>query len=365
MITASVAFADINFSAEVQFSTFTEPTVEHSPAITSVSAIEGILNAKALVNFGACKSATAELVYKTDIDVEFSTTSKGSVLHKSYFYIATEKLNSSAATVDYRIIAACKDAYDNIHYAYWPSSFTYQTANIVSSSSGTVTAASGGTVIFGSGNQQYGNTQIVIYPGTVGSDTKITITQLPLADAVSSVNRASGAQMIAIYNVQSDPDVQLSPSGEATFFYGLETSVTKFELKRRDDDQSEWENITITSVDTTARTVKAKITKMGEYALFASSNLSDNDYRPAKRVKVKTRIEGDGFKFNNLKDGDSVKIYNINGKKIREINSGNSSGFEWDGRKDNGDWAESGTYVYQIKVSEKSKTISGTIAFVW
>ena len=93
------------------------------------------------------------------------------------------------------------------------------------------------------------------------------------------------------------------------------------------------------------------------------------DYRPAKRVRVKSRVSSyGGFKFNNLKEGDVVKIYNVNGKKVAELNAGTSDGFEWLGRKgtnNGGDWAESGTYIYQIKVKEKGKVISGTIAFVW
>ena len=97
---------------------------------------------------------------------------------------------------------------------------------------------------------------------------------------------------------------------------------------------------------------------------------SDNDYRPAKRVRVKSRIANyGGFKFNNLKDGDVVKIYNVSGKKVAELNAPEGTeGFEWKGREgtnNNGDWAKSGTYIYQIKLKEKSKVISGTIAFVW
>ncbi len=69
-----------------------------------------------------------------------------------------------------------------------------------------------------------------------------------------------------------------------------------------------------------------------------------------------------------MKDGDVVKIYTVNGKKIAELTTGDAvEGFEWKGRKgtnNSGDWAESGTYVYQIKL-KKGEVISGTIAFVW
>ena len=90
-----------------------------------------------------------------------------------------------------------------------------------------------------------------------------------------------------------------------------------------------------------------------------------DDCRPARRTIVKGRIgtKYPGFEFKNMKEGDVLKIYTVNGKKIREISSGTPDGFIWDGKKDNGDWAKSGIYVYQIKVD--GKLVSGTIVFVY
>lgn len=104
------------------------------------------------------------------------------------------------------------------------------------------------------------------------------------------------------------------------------------------------------------------------YAIM--SEPSSDDYRPAKRVRVKSRIATyGGFKFNNLVDGDVVKIYNVNGQKVAELTTGESSeGFEWKGRKgtnNSGDWAKSGIYIYQIKLKENSKIISGTIVLAY
>ena len=100
------------------------------------------------------------------------------------------------------------------------------------------------------------------------------------------------------------------------------------------------------------------------------SEPSTDDYRPEKRVRVKARIgTNGGFKFKNLVDGDVVKIYTVNGQKIAELNAGESSeGFEWKGRKgtnNSGDWAKSGIYVYQIKLKEQGKIISGTIVLAY
>ena len=92
---------------------------------------------------------------------------------------------------------------------------------------------------------------------------------------------------------------------------------------------------------------------------------SADDCKPVRRTIVKGRIgvKYPGFEFKNMKEGDVLKIYNVNGKKIREITSGTAEGFVWDGRNDSGDWAKSGIYIYQIKVD--GKLISGTIAFVY
>ena len=90
-----------------------------------------------------------------------------------------------------------------------------------------------------------------------------------------------------------------------------------------------------------------------------------NDCKPTRRTIVKSRIgvKYPGFEFKNMKEGDVLKIYNVNGKKIREITSGTAEGFVWDGKDDSGDWAKSGIYIYQLKVD--GKLINGTIAFVY
>ncbi|MDD3053596.1 MAG: hypothetical protein PHG84_04260, partial [Endomicrobiaceae bacterium] len=144
-------------SAEVKFSTFTPAEITHN-AIISVSSINGILKTKSSVDFGSNISASADLLYYlNDQTVNVSTVVKGSINHKSEFYISTPKLGESNTSISYKLKITLVSIEGNISYLYWPSSATYQRANIVDYSSTTITSA-GGTVTFESGNQQYGNT---------------------------------------------------------------------------------------------------------------------------------------------------------------------------------------------------------------
>ena len=324
--------------------------------VKTVSSVKGILEAKIYVDFGSYTSATAKIrYYLNGQSSDILEKEKGAIQHEQDFYISLPKFDSSDTQVDYQIMVTL----DNTTYLYWPSSATYQRANIVDYSSTTITSA-GGTVTFESGNQQYGNTNIIFPAGAFSTDQLITITELTLPSSASSMEKTTKtSQMVALYSVTPLGLTFLVPAA-ATFYYGTETAATKFDLMRS-DDQITWEKVSNVTVDLVNKTVSANITKTGYYAIYVSSNLEDRDYRPAKRVVVQGR---DVFKFNNLTEGDSVKIYNINGKKIKEISSGDAEGFKWDGRRNSGSYAESGTYIYQIKVKEKGKLISGTIAFV-
>jgi hypothetical protein len=329
--------------------------------IKTVSSVKRILEAKISVDFGGNVSATAKMNYYINGNSgSIAVKDKGAIQDKEEFYISLPKFDSGDTAVDYQIQVTFKDSYNNTSYLYWPSSSTYQSVNIVNSSSNVVTASGGGTVKFESGNQQYGDTEIVFSSGTFATDQTITITELTLPSMSPSYSGGVGtSQMVALYSV-TPLGITLGAPARATFYYGTETSATRFELMRS-DDQITWEKVSNVTTDLTNKTVSADITKTGYYAIYVSGSLSDNDYRPAKRVVVQGR---DVFKFNNLSDGDSVKIYNVNGKRIREIKSGDAEGFKWDGRRDSGSYAESGTYIYQIKVKDKGKLISGTIAFV-
>lgn len=258
-------------------------------------------------------------------------------------------------------------------------SVSTETAKFYAVISASVTAnisSSGGTVTLESGNQLYGNTKLVLPSGALPSSQDITITELNTDQAIdaSGALKKAAAQEMMLTCFDITPDMTLTGSAVLTLYYGSKTTSQNITIKRFNG--SSWVDVDSGStvslsksvsakapvVNSSSRTVSVEITELGRYATFAGSgSLPDSEYRPKKRVVVFGRAE---VEFNNLMDGDVVKIFNVNGKKIREITSGDSSGFKWDGKKDDGSYAESGAYIYQIKVASKGSLISGTIAFV-
>ena len=335
------------------------PTITHT-AIETVSSIDKILNAKISVDFGdyTDSTATARIDYSVDGgSVEQEPPGEGiTIKNNEEFFIQLPDFVESNTNVDYQIVIDFRDEQGTIiKTVTFPSGTESQHAELTDTVTKDVTASAGGVVEFNSGNQQYESSKLEIAPNALSTDAQIIIKQLPIEDYISSTE-----QMAALYRVYSIPDnIEILSPIKATFYYGLNPTSNNFVLKYKKQDSDKWKDITISDTDLQNKTVMSYITDLGYYGIFEKVKEEDKSYRPKKRVVVKGR---DVFRFNGLQQGDSVKIYNTSGKKIREISSGDAEGFKWDGRKDNGDWASSGIYVYQIKV--KGKLISGTIAFV-
>lgn len=240
-------------------------------------------------------------------------------------------------------------------------------ATVTAASSKNVDPASPVPVILESGNQTAGNTSIVFVSGSFTGTQNITITQLdhlnpPVTSSGFGLQKtAETDSFVALYLITPE-GLELNPKATLTLYFG-DANPSRLFMKYR-EAAGRWVTITDNVViDPAMRTISARISKLGYYAVSTQGEIPDNDYRPAKRVVIMGR---DTFKFDNMSDGDKLKIFNVNGRKIREINSRGtySGGFEWDGRKDDGNWADSGTYIYQLKIQGKDKLISGTIAFV-
>lgn len=355
-------------SAFASFPKVIEPIITHT-AIQTVSLVDRILSAKISVNFGSFKdkNVTAKIKYYVDGKVEelkYEPDKKGTdISNDEDFFITLPKFLETNSNINYQIeINFSNNDGEIVKTVAFPSTTTYQYVTMVSSASADISASAGGTVEFGSGNQQYPNTKLEIRPDALSKNAKIIIKQLPIDEPsnVESTSSTQKEQMLALYQFYSIPEnVELMTTIKATFYYGATIQDQKFCLKYKENDAANWVKIPILNVDLQKKIIISNISSFGYYGVFKLTDFSDNDYRPKKRVVVKGR---DVFKFNNLKDGDSIKIFTTSGKKIRDISSGDAEGFKWDGKKNDGSWAKSGIYVYQIKVN--GKTISGTIAFV-
>ena len=362
-------------SAFASFPKIIDVKITHT-AITTVSAIDKLLNAKISVDFGSYKSATAKIIYSVNGgSTQEEPAKEGKKINNNQdFYISLPQFSDTDTSVSYQIKIDLKDDSGNTSYAYWPSSDTskFNTSQITSVAS-KVIGVSGGTVELDSGNQKKGNSVITIQPGTFTSDVKVFIEEFNPNDDIflsaATSKTKSSQERIRAYGIRTEPVIEtFSIPLTVQLSNDTQLATQKFELKYRKDNSTAWnkaKKIKIDSIDTSQKLLFAKVTQTGQYMIFAATNLTDNDYRPENRVRVKSRISSyGGFKFNNLKDGDSVKIYTTTGKKIAELTSGDMEGFEWKGRKgtnNSGDWAPSGIYIYQIKVN--GKIISGTIVF--
>ncbi len=355
-------------SAYVKFPSVIVPTITHK-AIDAVSSIDRILNAKISVDFGSYTNAkaTAKIKYFVNGDqstMEQEPQGEGITIHNNEeFFIELPEFLQTNTNVDYQIVVDFRDDQGTlIKTVAFPSETEYQHTDFVDSVTKDIVATAGDIVKFDSGNQQYGSTTLDISAGALASNATIIITQIP----IDTFNRSTSAeQLAAIYKIYSIPEnVEIQAPIKADFYYGTKPVSTKFVLKYKKEETDEWQNIVITKTDLQNKIISSNIDKFGYYGIFEKTKQEDNDYRPKKRVVVKGR---DVFKFNGLQDGDSVKIYTTNGKKIAELTAGETSeGFVWKGRQgtnNSGDWAKSGIYVYQIKVN--GKVISGTIVFVW
>lgn len=354
-------------SAHVKFPSVIVPTITHT-AIDAVSSIDRILNAKISVDFGSYTNttATARIKYSVDGgDVQQEPQGEGvSIKNNEEFFIQLPEFLQSATNTDYQIVVDFRnDQGTIIETVVFPSSTTYQHSEFTDTITKNIVADDGGTVEFNSGNQQYSNTKLEISKDTLSADTKIVIKQIPIENFDTS---SSSEQLAAVYKVYSIPEnIEILSPIKANFYYGLTPTSTKFVLKYKKEETDKWKILTISKTDLQNRIITSNIGKFGYYGIFEKIKEEDSNYRPDKRVRVKARIPTyGGFKFNNLKDGDVVKIYTTSGKKIAELTTGDAEGFEWKGRKgtnNSGDWAPSGIYIYQIKV--KGKVISGTIVF--
>ena len=379
----SVTVSTETYTSVADF-TFREAEIYHTP-LNNVLPQQNFINKKLNVDFGDYKKVqkTELLYYFGDATSNiYTVANSGQVINKRDFFMKTDTwVESSSISYQIKVTLARQDG--SVEYAYWPEQLTlfndtFHTASVTSSTSGTI-GEDGGSLDIDDGDQSTGNSGVYVQPGTLERGTEVVIEDLSFDGLLFGGKKVSPGllgRFVGGLNVKTNPPKELfNPPIDFTIALKENTVATKFVLVYRKDNTiplTECEVVKIERVDMKDRLVYGKAEKAGQYLLFESTDLDDSDYRPQKRVKIKSRIASGvytGFELKGLKDGDVVKIYSVSGKKIAEVTDVSALGVAcWRGRKgtnNSGDWAESGTYIYQIKLKEKNKIVSGTIAFVW
>ena len=358
-----------------------DPVVKHS-TITTVLA-NGILNAKVSTLFGDAIAADLVLEYKIDSG-EVIEVKKENIANKRDYYLGTPEgaITKDNEYVDYRIKGVFTiDGEENPFVVYVPtqldeSSTTFAKAKVVSKIEQTIDGSSGGNIEVFCGDQSKGDkgTVIVSVPADAYSGEQNVVVDF-LAESESSSDAASRSKQNILSTVSVDVDGVSEINNPIQIKnLPLQTKAQANKFSMQYQDGTEWVNAVGSnlSVDKPYQLYSFSATNLGFYRVIENLVLSNNNYRPKNRIVVKAKVGNSypGFEFKYLKEGDVVKIYNLKGKKIAELKSNDisSDGFVWKGKKgtdNSGDWAESGTYVYQIKLKDGGDVISGTIAFVW
>lgn len=359
-------------SSEVEFS-FIEPRVEHEKIETVLA--NGILNAKVYVDFGDTDSATAVLQYKLDSG-EVVEVTKDNLINRRTFYIGTPEgeITKDNNVIDYRIKLIFEDAEEGEFVLYAPintSSETFSQAAVVKKIEQSVNGSTGGSIEVFCGDQskkENGTVKVIIPEGAYSGEHNVVVDFLLEDSSSGSLSPTQQDKVISCASVDVEGVSELE---SAIRIENLplqnKTEASKFSLQY--EQGTEWIPVSNAnlSVNKSDQIYSFSVANLGTYRIMESISLSDSSYRPKNRIVVKGKVGNSypGFEFKYLKEGDTITIYNLRGKKIRKINATNADVNVWDGKKDNGDWAESGTYIYQIKIKDKSDKVSGTVAFVW
>ncbi|MCR4662746.1 MAG: hypothetical protein K5622_02515 [Endomicrobiaceae bacterium] len=353
-----------------------DPKVEHEKIDTVLA--KGILNAKVYTYFGDAESANLILEYKLSSG-QTGETVKENIVNKRDYFLGTPEgiITENTEYVDYRIKGVFNVSGEEF-IVYLPegaSATEYVRADVVNKIEKNINGSAGGKIEVFCGDQSKGDkgtVSVVVPAGTYSGDGKVIVDFL--ADVNSSSDMSSGERENILSGVSVDVE-NISQLNRAILINNLplQTKAQADKFIMQYQEGTEWKPASNTnlSVDKTNQIFSFSAAKLGLYRVVEHLVLSKSMYRPQNRIVVKTKVINGtypGFEFKYLTDGDKVKIYNLKGKKIAELTSGTGDKFIWQGRKgtnNSGDWAESGTYLYQIKLKDSSEVISGTIAFVW
>ena len=357
-----------------QVADFKPPTITHD-ALTAIAGTGNVLRFRATVQDDQ-EVNCATVAYKIDsgswVVAGMTPLAGGSITNEDFEYTIKQADFVDATKIYYYLIA--QDGAGN--ESYWNNISSANPQVIVLRADSTFLGTTSGQLTVPDGNPDDGNTTIDIPVGALSSPVDITITQ-------KSIN---SAPQRSFGNIDKDKPVmtfEFAPEGlhfakpvKLTMLYfdvdnddkvelpdGTETNIKPEDLKVCWYDGFEWRLIGGV-LDKKTHTLSVYIDHFSNYALFYQGSMSAADYRPKEKIITPATVDGinDYASFDGLNGSDfSIKIFDINGRNIRTINSPDLP--RWDGKDASGNIVESGAYIYQFKadVDGKMKLISGTV----
>lgn len=220
------------------------------------------------------------------------------------------------------------------------------------------------------------------------SPSVITEARAKLNQSVSPYTRPAQEQVWELYLQEEDGRRVSAPfqkPGTLTLPYKddnnddlLDGAVTPVRVKTLsiwwlDEDHSLWVRIPTSVVNTSSKTVTAKV---GHLSVFAVMGTADYDPSAAFAFPVPWRPAGpkagvgagntgnlsEGITFTNMPDIATIRIYTLTGSLVREIRHTSGPTEIFDVKSDAGEPLTTGTYVYVIESNGNKKT--GKIAVI-
>ncbi|MDR1940752.1 MAG: T9SS type A sorting domain-containing protein [Endomicrobium sp.] len=366
----------VRFSAEVSFYTAPEISVVnifHKP-IERVSVNMRTLVAVGTITLSGPSANLKSLVYDESKDLsesavylEYYTDEDTAPVKTPALYRKTAPRTYVFETVPllttkkniythYRIIAISDDG----TIGYYPKSGYIDTEHDGHTRVGSINSG-GGIRILQSGDQRRGDTSVQFVNGALMSNVNFIIRELytdvdplPVSHSIKPlITYHFAPENISLKDNSLKPVISIYyGDAPAPDFNNIE--VKWFNINRR-----KWENVSFsnnTDLRTATVNLAAAGTDLGYYAIFTKGSNLDEGFGPDQRVLTP---QDSKITFKSLRDGDTVRIYNARGKVVKNITA---YPFEWDKRDNNGNFVETGSYIYQIKVD--GKTTSGTIVIV-
>lgn len=307
---------------------------------------------------------TLEVYYRTDNQVSFSTITVSMAQQQGNYYQFSFPITTQSGAQKFYYRFSATDKTGNI--SYLPAGgilFDIDVNNNYTALAG----ADGGRIGVPNGNPTAGETSLEMPAGSLDRPVSITVTEVDPTDPAALPSNAyaiGDERPVAVYKFSPDglifnkmPTMRLlyQDVNQDGIVDGTATPTEKLRVFWWDG--YEWRLIGGT-VDPVTHLVSVPIKHFSLYALFAA-NITDNDYRAKERIITPATVDGknDFATFGNIVVGDVITIFDVTGRKIKQIRDT----YIWDGTDDSGSLVESGLYIYQIKTTSRAKVICGTI----